>query len=355
MRTGKFDMKTVMKSGYAFAFIFFATFSLFIGGCNADGPGIFYTISQVVPQSDTAISDLNVKSLVEDGDGNLYAGAGASVWKLSGSSWTNITPAGMGASPEIATDGTDVYAALYSESDANRVKSVYRYSGSGSDWGNSLSDSPTGVTLQLLNTSGDFFAVVSNDNSSYAVYQSAAFTLISGITDYVFDAAYDGTSAYLLAGGASDTPKAWHSGDYTTAITSFSSGLGGVCHDGSSFYISTRDGNVYGYDGSTLGSPVTAPDNYSGNTPVLHDIVHLGDNEGIMVIGSDEGYYEFDNSGTPVIRRPESTIGSVDIEAAYPDFAFGMVRTFLNTSGAGFFLGTGSGVWENNGSTLSQK
>ncbi len=318
---------------------------LLMGGCNVDGPGIFYTISRVEQQTDTALSELNVKAIIDVG-GTVYAGAGTSVWKQSSSGWSNITPSGMGADPSIATDGIDLFAALYSDSDGDRVKKIYSYDGSWS----AVADSPSGVTLQLLDTSGDYFAVVSDDNAAFSVYQSSAITTPVGISDFVFDAAYDGAE-YILVGGDSDTPLAWHSTDYTTAITSFSSGLGGVCYDGSDFFLTAKDGKVYKYDGAVTEID-TAPDNYSGSTPKLYDIVHLSD-EGIMVIGSDEGYYEFNGS---TITRPTATIGgSVNIEASYPDFASGIVRTFLDTTGTGFLLGTGSGVWENNGSELKQK
>lgn len=335
---------------------------LLFAGCNADGVGIFYTVSKEVKLSGSDLSGLFIRSFASDGT-STYAGAGPSVWKDTGSSWKNITPSGKGAEPTIASFGTSIFVPLYDESDSTREKSVWEYDGSG--WSKTGLAADTGITMMILDTDGTYdFVVISDDNSTYSVYYTPDFTTLTAVTnmsalDYpVFDAAYNGTG-YVLIGGDSSTGTAF-SGDGTTMATAAglpSAGFGGVAEDGTDFFITAKNGSVYEStdDGANWSVVGTAPDNYSGETPELFDLEVVTFGSNYLVIGADEGYYEMALSGTSIIR-PSATIASgIDIESSYATLAEGYVRTFYTDGTDGLFLmGTETGVWENSGGTLDQ-
>jgi hypothetical protein len=143
-----------------------------------------------------------------------------------------------------------------------------------------------------------------------------------------------------------------------TAATGLpSTGLGGVAEDGTNFYITAKNGALYkSLDGSAWTIVNTAPDNYSGDTPVLFDleVVDVGGSD-YLVIGADEGYYEMALPGS-TIKRPSATIATgIDIESSYSTLAEGYVRNFYAVGLDRIFMGTSTGVWENINGTLDQK
>jgi hypothetical protein len=350
MRTKAILIYTVLISALLFA------------GCNADGVGIFYTVSKEVKLSGSDLSGLLIRSFASDGT-DYYAGAGPSIWKASGSSWINITPDGMGAEATVASDGTDIFAPLYAESDTTREKSLWKYNAG--TW-SAVDSSPTGTTMMILDTDGLDFVVISNDNSTYSVYSTIDFSLLTPIPNMsalsypVFDAAYDGTANYVIVGGDKATTIAYsgNGADMNPAPGLPSTGLGGVTVDGlSNFYITSKDGSVYvSANGSAWTIVNTAPDNYSGDTPELFDleVVDVGGSD-YLVIGADEGYYEMALPGS-TITRPSATIATgIDIESSYATLAEGYVRNFYAVGLDRFFMGTSTGVWENINGTLDQK
>ncbi len=333
--------------------------ALLFAGCNADGVGIFYTVSKEVKLSGSDLSGLFIRSFASDGT-SVYAGAGPSVWKASGSSWNNITPDGKGAEPTVAENGGNFYAPLYDESDTTREKSLWEYDGS--SW-TATGAAETGITMMILDTDVLDFVVTSGNNSTFSVYNTTDFvtlTNVAGISaDYhIFDAAWNGTN-YVIIGGDSTTGFAYY-GDGTAMNAAAglpSSGLGGIAEDGTNFYITAKNGSLYEStdDGQNWAIVDTAPDNYSGDTPELFDLEVVTFGTPHLVIGADEGYYEMDLSGS-TIERPSATIASgIDIESSYDTLAKGYVRNFYSVGLNNFLMGTETGVWENISGTLDQK
>ncbi|MFP4268830.1 MAG: hypothetical protein ACLFQW_12605, partial [Spirochaetaceae bacterium] len=54
----------------------------FILSCNADGPGIFYSIDRQVKLNDSDISELQVRQVLEVGE-RVYARTGGIVWEYN--------------------------------------------------------------------------------------------------------------------------------------------------------------------------------------------------------------------------------------------------------------------------------
>jgi hypothetical protein len=343
----------------------------FFVGCNADGVGIFYTLSKEEELSGSDLQGLYIRSFANIGS-NVFCGAGPSVWKDNGSSWKNVSKSGYNSDPAIASDGTTIYAALYEEDDTDQEKTIWSYDGS--SWTKVTTPFESSTSMWLLDTSGLDFIVRSPDgNDSYDIYSTdySTITNLNLNTAYpITDAAYDGSGTYVLVGGSyyNDNPLIYH-GDgtsFTAATDTVSDPIGGVIYykdddsippDRSTFYLTTKDGNLWSStDGDTWDVVDEAPDNYSDDTPLLFDMgVVTFDSTAYLVIGSDEGYYEMDLSGTS-ISRPEGTIDSdTDIEASYSTFADGYVRCFYTVEDNHFLMGTATGVWENDNGDLDQK
>ncbi len=340
--------------------------ALLFAGCNADGVGIFYTVSKEVKLSGSDLSGLFIRSFAYDGT-DYYAGAGPSIWKASGSSWINISPDGKGAQPTVAEYNNNIYAPLYVESDPDREKSLWMYDGS--EWTNTGLAADTGITMMILDTEGtNDFIVISENNITFNVYYTADYTLLtlvpgmSGLSTPVFDATWNGTN-YVLIGGNGTTGSAYFwDGTPTAAALGTglpSTGLGGVTEYLTRIFITVKNGSLYEStdDGATWAIVDTAPDNYSGDTPELFDLEVVNDgSDDYLVIGADEGYYEMPLPGGTEITRPSATIASgIDIESSYDTFAKGYVRNFYYDTPGNFLMGTETGVWENISGTLDQK
>lgn len=343
--------------------------ALLLFGCNADGVGIFYTISQEKELSGSDLSGLFIRSFVTAGT-KVYAGAGASVWKQSSGGWDNISMKGMDADPAIASDGSAIYAALYSEDDSSREKELYSYDGS--SW-SKVSGAPGKAISYMIIEGGDHdYIVRSSDNTSYTVHETGdfnnpvTFDTENSIALPVVDAAFDGTNVVLVAGNSSSTKVYYSTTNERTFVSSSvgyasDQGIGGIVSKslalGANFYLSQKDGKVYSStDGNNWSSEDTAPDNYSDDTPELFDMAQVNYNgSDLLLIGSDQGYYEMDLSGSSITRPDVSIDASIDIPSSYPTLADGLVRNFYVDGSNTFLMGTETGVWENLNGRLDQK
>ncbi|MFP4490384.1 MAG: hypothetical protein ACLFNZ_02825, partial [Spirochaetaceae bacterium] len=85
----------------------------FILSCNADGPGIFYSIDRQVKLNDSDISELKVRQVLEVGE-RVYARTGGIVWEYDSNDedWKKIADSKAGS---LTNDGTDLYALFYTE------------------------------------------------------------------------------------------------------------------------------------------------------------------------------------------------------------------------------------------------
>src|SRR6056297_865777 len=81
--------------------------SLLSAGCNQDGVGIFYSISQEEKQITSKISEVSVYQVVEANSNTMYALGGRTVWQQSGDNWNSL---GGGYAYNIVEDSDTLYA-----------------------------------------------------------------------------------------------------------------------------------------------------------------------------------------------------------------------------------------------------
>ncbi|MDZ7793308.1 MAG: hypothetical protein U5P10_06325 [Spirochaetia bacterium] len=81
--------------------------SLLSAGCNQDGVGIFYTISQEKKQITSKISEVDVYQVVEANSNTIYALGGRTVWEQSGDNWNSLDG---GFAYNIVEDSDTLYA-----------------------------------------------------------------------------------------------------------------------------------------------------------------------------------------------------------------------------------------------------
>src|SRR6056297_2513525 len=89
--------------------------SLLSAGCNQDGVGIFYSISQEEKQITSKISEVSVYQVVEANSNTMYALGGLTVWEQTGSNWNSL---GGGFAYNIVED-TDTLYAYFNNDDEN--------------------------------------------------------------------------------------------------------------------------------------------------------------------------------------------------------------------------------------------
>src|SRR6056297_2134089 len=100
----KTQLPRVMTRIVTLALLSFLT--LFSTGCNQDGVGIFYTISQEEKQITSKISEVSVYQVVEANSNTMYALGGLTVWEQTGSNWNSL---GGGFAYNIVEDSDTLY------------------------------------------------------------------------------------------------------------------------------------------------------------------------------------------------------------------------------------------------------
>ena len=115
----KTNKTSARRAALLAAAVMLAAMLFLFAGCNQDGVGIFYQISQEQEQKESKISERNVYQVVEAGS-ELYALAGRSVFKQVGDDWSNITGNHFAYDIVEYTDGCNYHA------DHNRRSRLWR-------------------------------------------------------------------------------------------------------------------------------------------------------------------------------------------------------------------------------------
>ena len=172
-----------MKIKYIFSAAVLLLILMFTA-CNADGPGIFYTIYNEKKITESAISSLPVYKVTSDGT-DLYVLAGAAVYKQNGTSWTKLSPPSEGMrAVSLARLGTNLYAVYETETSGSLSDTLYELSGTSWSIATSTSSISGSLNLQLVDvdysTSGFIFVSQRTGSDSFVNYAYDGSTLSTG-------------------------------------------------------------------------------------------------------------------------------------------------------------------------------
>ena len=200
-----------MKIKYIFSAAVLLLILMFTA-CNADGPGIFYTIYSEEKIKESEISDFSVYRVTSDGT-NLYVLAGAAVYHKAKSSttdpWEKLVPPADGMrAVSLGHQGNTVYAVYEEESSGSITDTMY-----------AITDLTTGI---LSATNIDLVSV--DDSSSSYIFVSAR----TGNSSFDYYS-YNGTTLNTLS-TANSFPlaaAALANGNYYLAASNFPSNYNG--------------------------------------------------------------------------------------------------------------------------------
>lgn len=329
-------------------------------GCNQDGVGIYYAISQEEKQLTSKISELPVHQVVE-ANGTVYALTGRTIWEQSGDSWNDIGGGyayGM-VRYDVDADG-DVYA--YFNYDDNNMDDGEIKSWNGSSW---TSRYTIDSDADLFDIDGAFVLEVGGGGTTESVRTTDDFSAFrtQSIIEDVFDGTElsDTTTYYVISETA-----IYYTGDITTTdlveetTLSFNVEKSGnfvsISDDGTNLYLVTSSGQVYL---STDASSWTYIDS-AGDTPVEGSsvVVDIGGTE-YLIIGTENGYYEMEVGSSTVVRPTQTASASTpdSFAANYPDLAQALVYEVYPSikDNDVFYLATQNGLWKRTSSGEFQR
>jgi len=343
----KTNKTSARRAALLAAAVMLAAMLFLFAGCNQDGVGIFYQISQEQEQKESKISERNVYQVVEAGS-ELYALAGRSVFKQVGDDWSNIT------GNHFAYDIVEYSGLLYiniNDDDTNLDDgTLYSYDGttlsSGTSYGTDVHLFEADDTYILVKGVGGVDSVGSTSDAAADVSNE------TNVTTLVFDGASGSVdnlisidTIYGVAFGGPLTEQT------PTFDVSRSGDYRGLATAGADIYLTTSSGQVYS---SSNGVDWFLEDTISSE-PVSGSlaVVDIGGTD-YLIIGTEDGYYEWDISGSPDVVGPTSTADTTDpagFEAKYPDLASALILwVYPSATPDEFYLGTSNGLWKRNSS-----
>ncbi|MCF7949069.1 MAG: hypothetical protein K9M94_10840 [Spirochaetia bacterium] len=320
-----------------------ALLSLLSIGCNQDGVGIFYSISQEKEQITSKISEVSVYQVVDAGS-YTYALGGRTVWQQSGNNWNNL---GGGYAYNIVADsGTSTLYAYFNNDDTSltdgRIKSY-----TGSAWSPADSFSDDG---KLIDIGNDTFALVVRGSTDPTLYITNDLTTPPAVTDagnvvdtvsIVGGTNLGSTTHYLIS---DSTVYSWDSSSPNTlADLSLSNpektgNFAAITSNGiDTLYLVTTSGQVFSSDGTSLVYITTV----GGSVEAEYGAASVVDISGPkLMIGTDDGYYLMELNGT-IIESPD------DYAASYPELAAALVhQVYQKTATDDIYLATENGLWK---------
>ncbi len=333
------DNQTINKkiiSGLGFAALVVLT-ALFSTGCNQDGVGIYYAISQEEKQLTSKISELPVHQVVE-ANGTVYVLTGRTIWEQNGDSWDDI---GGGYAYEMVSYNTDVYA--FFNYDDNDMDEGEIKSWNGSSWASIYT---IDADADLFNIDGAYALEVGGGGTTDSVRTTVDFstyTTESNFTDDVFDGTFNGTDYYLISKNSiySGTPlgtldtHAGVSGKEYKAITA----------SGTDIYLISSDNTIYLWNGSSWDSKGSVGDDVVDGSLAVVNIDTLD----YLIIGTENGYYEMEVGSSTVVGPTQTAATSTPeaFAANYPDLAQALVYEVYPSATSGvFYLATQNGLWK---------
>ena len=340
--------------------------------CNSEGIGIFYKISVEPPLSNSAISEKSVYKIVNDGT-LTYVLAGGTIYQQSGTDWAPMSvPSGEIQAVSLATIGTDVYS-VYAD---NANSTMYELNGTGWIQAPGTSSIVNSNDLMLVEIDGDASFILVCEEVSQQVFNIFSYdnttlidiTGIDTITMPIVSASFGAVDYYFVSSNITNQTSAviFTSSDITlsTAITKtvpatgISAGIGSILYYATDFdlYASGKDGKLYISDesGGSGALAWTAVNTTAlGNTSLGPLAIVNIDTNDYMLIGSNGGFYEMDISTGLPVSPTAVTIGSTIYESV--NLYTEVVHSILSTSSDTFFIGSSSGLWYSDTSSLTLK
>jgi len=348
------------------AALLLASLLLLFAGCNQDGVGIFYQISQEQEQKESKISERNVYQVVEAG-GELYALAGRSVFKQVGGDWSNITGSNY-AYNIVADSGGTLYANINNDDDNLDEGKLWSYDGS--TWTTSLFSYTGDIDLFQAEQEDAFFLELSTETGVQDVQSTADLSTTpynsQDAIDF-YDAAALGTDYFVISkdkiySGADLSAGSLSEVSPTFTGVSLSGDLLAICSDdegaGEKLYLATSGRQIYSSDNGTIWDHIQT----ISDTPIEGSLAVVSLDPGplkYLIIGTEACYYEMEIGSTSVVGPTgTASTGSPDnFYANYPDLQTALVwwiyQVPLNTTE--FYLGTQAGLWKRNSSGEFEK
>ncbi len=173
---------------------------LLSAGCNQDGVGIYYAISQEEKQIDSRISELSVQQVVET-NGTVYARTGGEIWEKAGDdSWRSI--GGGTAWGGMVDYSDDLYAYFINDDLDNGVLKRWN----GSSWSTSGFDQPpTNNDIDLFSMDGAYALEIDqldgDGNRIHEIRTTNDFSTyhLQAFQDDVYDGTSLGATSFLIS------------------------------------------------------------------------------------------------------------------------------------------------------------
>ena len=336
------------------AALLLASLLLLFAGCNQDGVGIFYQISQEKAQKESKISERVVFQVVETTT-DLYALAGRSVFKQVGDDWSSIT--GSNFAYNIVADSTETLFVNINNDD-NNVDDGQLWSYNGSTWNTSIFSYTGDIDLFQADQEDAFFLELSTDAGVQDVQSTADFSAYNSeaIINF-YDAAALAAVYFVISkdkiysgalGSLIEVPPTFNgeslSGDFLA-----------ICSDDEAterLYLTTSGRQVYSSpDGSTWDHIQNISSDSDLPIEGSLSVVTLGAAK-YLIIGTDNCYYEMAIGSNSVVgpTATASTGTPANFYATYPDLESAAIRCVYQSPGntTEFYLGTSNGLWRRN-------
>jgi hypothetical protein len=338
--------------------------------CNKDGIGIFYMAATEVKQNSSAISELPIQQVVEDG-GTVYIRTGLSVWRGSSSgSWSKIRNGKVGSIAPL--NGGGIAAVLINDADNPTASKILTYSGG--TWASAAGFAYSNDSHIVADGAGYYISEITDKatgGNTYSIYispdLSTSYGPVAGEGEAVIGASATAAftdAFYVITKGSvyGDTTIADASFKDTTPSISASGNFSAVAYGSNDdpedfLMVGTDDGEIFYCDATTeTWTKAGEVDEAVLSMDVIQDID--GGSDDYLIVGvEDGGYYEVNMNGWS-ISAPNATAdasGASEFAAKYPDLAYSSVMDVEadSTTAGVFYLATAGddrsrGLWKRN-------
>jgi prepilin-type processing-associated H-X9-DG protein len=372
-----------------------AVFSI---GCTQDELGIFYSLEiESELEQDRGLEDnLKVWDMTKTAAGNYYIAAGTVYTRSSGGTedWSTVAPPQeeMLSSNILFFDG-HLFSIYRTEDGASRL--YRRPDTSGATWTEVADADLNGKEIMSVFSAGTALFVCRRENpgtaDAYTLWNSAvgdplnfSQTILTGLSEnqsprYIFDASYDGTDYWVISGGLLLSGTSGN----LSEVTMNQVGGGALSPDnfGGIFFvdsvdlgtandlifISDKSGNLYTKEEGNADWYVGVNPSTENQTITFYDMELLtvdesGSTVPVLMIGSNNGYYEVPFDGTQDLAslspsRPDIDSYSTSINYLNTTLSEGTIlELFLDNRGTGgdvtddlmFACTSSTGLWVNN-------
>jgi len=319
----------------------------FLASCSPD-VGLFYSIDSEVELEEGGLgSELTACSLAVNGDVLLLAAGALHVIKQGTDEWSLVeAPSTMASSLAVSAAYTDAFYTCFTSIDGTetRLFSTDDPTAEAVSW----TEITTVPNASLVFAENGVLFVVDGTSNNYSLrsYSGGGFTLeLSGLKSAGnADIAWDGSQYWFI----------WDDSIYTGTLGNFSASdvsamelsaidtFGGIHYDeaSSTLYVSVKrehEGEVWVHDGSTWRS-------HAVGLEISHDFFSYttSDNQDIILLGSDDGYYEKtgDTFDIPTVSCSYNSYISLNLSDA-------VIHSFAMDAASFYALTLNDGLWKN--------